>query len=320
VAGIKNPSYLVVSKDKKNVYSVNEIGNGKGSVSAFSFDPPTGKLEFLNTASSGGNGPCYITVDDDKKYAFAGNYGGGSLSAIPIRKDGSFGPAIQSIRHQGSSINMDQSRSHVHATVLSDDNKQLFVPDLGTDRLHIYNVDSANPNPLSVAEQAYASIEEGSGPRHFTFHPNGKYGYVIQELTGKVTVFDYQDGKLKEKQVVSIIPDTYSGKVDGVGAADIHISPDGNFLYGSLRGDTNEIVIYSIDASGSLKYAGRQSTLGSSPRNFAIDPTGNFLLVGNSGNDEIVIFKRDQQTGLLIDTDKRIAIGSPVCLKFVSID
>ena len=318
--GITNPSFLVISKDRKNVYSVGEVGRGKGNISAFSFDAQSGKLEFLNSASSGGDGPCYITVDDQKKYVFAANYGGGSLCAIPVKPDGSLGPSIQSIRHEGSSINREQDRARVHSTVLSPDNRYLIVSDLGDDKVYIYHVDVTKPNPLTPAEQAFVHVETGSGPRHFTFHPNGKFAYVIQEILGIITAFDYKDGTLTTIQSVSMPSSDYNGPADHADAADIHISPDGKFLYGSLRGSINEIVIYAIDENGKLTFAGRQSTLGKTPRNFAIDPSGNYLLVGNSGNDEIVIFKRDQKTGLLTPTDKKISVGAPVCLKFVAIE
>lgn len=316
--GIKNPSFLTISKDLKHVYSVSEVGDGKGSISAFSFDPSTGNLVFLNHASSGGNGPCYVSVDDKNKYVFSGNYGGGSVAAIPIKADGTLGADIQSIQHEGSSINKgNQDKPHVHAAVLSEDNRYLFVPDLGTDKVNIYKVDIANSEPLTPSEPAFVSVKAGSGPRHFTFHPNGKFAYLIQEMTGSVTTFNYESGKLNAEQSVSLPPYGFKGKVD---AADIHISPDGKFLYGSLRGDLNELVIYAIDQNGKLKYSGRQSTLGKTPRNFAIDPTGNFLLVGNQNSDSIIIFKRDQITGLLQPTGKKISIGSPVCLKFAPIN
>lgn len=317
-AGIENPSYLTVSDDHRHVYSVSEAGGGKGGVSSFSFDPTTGHLQLLNNANSGGNGPCYITVDRANKYAFVGNYGGGSLSAIPIRTDGSFGSAIQTINHDGKSIGQDQDKPHVHATVLSPDNRFLFVPDLGTDKVNVYNVNLSQANPLTPASPAYIGVTAGSGPRHFTFHPNGKFAYVIQELTGDVTAFEYENGRLNKIQEVSL-PSPARGKV-GADAADIHISPDGRFLYGSLRGDINELVYYAIHDDGKLVYAGRHSTLGKHPRNFAIDPTGKFLLVGNADSDEIIIFQRNQQTGELVSTGKKIAVGAPVCLKFVSVD
>jgi 6-phosphogluconolactonase len=312
-AEVKNPSYLAITKDRKHVYSVSE--GSEGTISAFSFNALTGQLTYLNSAPSGGNGPCYVSIDDKNKFVFAGNYGGGSLTAIPIKADGSLSSDIQNIQHVGKSIKPNQDKPHVHAAVLSKDNKYLFVPDLGTDKVNIYSVDVTKPKPLTPANPAFASIAAGGGPRHFTFHPNGKYGYVIHENTGEVTVFDYASGQLKEKQRVSMPVAGYTGNIH---AADIHISPDGKFLYGSMRAEINELGIYSIDKKGMLTFVGRQSTLGKIPRNFSIDPSGNFLLVANQNSDEVVIFKRDKKSGLLTDTGKRISVGKPVCLKFVA--
>jgi 6-phosphogluconolactonase len=313
---VKNPSYLAISRDRKNVYSVGEAS--EGTINAFSFDAATGKLVFVNSASAGGPGPCYVSVDAKKKFVFAGNYSGGSLTAVPINADGSLNQDIQNIQHTGSSVvKPNQEKPHVHATVLSKDDRYLFVPDLGTDKVNIYSVDYSKPKPLAPAEPAFASIAVGGGPRHFVFHPNGKYAYVIHEFTGDITAFDYADGKLKEKQKTSMAPAGFTGKVN---AADIHVSPDGKFLYGSMRGDLNELGIYSVDKKGTLTFIGRQSTLGKIPRNFVIDPTGNFLLAANQDSNEIVIFKRDKKTGLLTATGKRIEVGKPMCLKFAAVD
>ncbi len=317
VGDISNPSFLAVTRDRKYLYAVSEVGNGQGVVKSYSFDPVSGSLKYLNYASSGGDGPCYVAVDDDNKYVFAGNYSGGSLAAIPVKNDGSLGQEIQDIKHQGSSVHKNQSRPHVHATVLSPDNKFLYVPDLGTDKINIYRIDVSSKMPLTPASPAFVSVEAGGGPRHFTFHPNQKYAYVIEELKGRITAYKYDNGQLETMQSVVATPDGFSGNPS---AADIHLSPDGKFLYGSLRGEINELVIYAVAADGMLTYVDRQSTLGDHPRNFAIDPSGNYLLVGNSRSDEIVIFKRDKATGLITPTDRRIAIGSPVCLKFVAID
>lgn len=317
VGGITNPSFLVVTEDGKYVYAVSEVGKGQGSVKAYSFDSQSGNLTYLNASSSGGDGPCYLSVDKKNKFVFSGNYGAGSLAAIPIKSDGSLGQDIQAIKHQGSSIHKNQNKPHVHATVLSDDNKFLFVPDLGTDKINIYQVDVTKSNPLTPAIPSSISVKPGSGPRHFTLHPGRKYAYVIQELNGVVTAFDYDKGNLKVIQSVDATPTGYTGNPS---AADIHISPDGKFLYTSLRSDINELVIYKVGKNGKLTYVARQSTLGKTPRNFAIDPTGGYLLVGNSRSDQIVIFKRDQQTGLLTDTGQRISVHSPVCLKFTTID
>lgn len=316
--GITNPSYMVVSDDRRNVYAVSEQGDGNGSVSAYAFDALSGKLNLLNTVGAGGDGPCYISVDKSKKFVFVGNYDGGSLSAIPIKADGSLSSDIQFIQHEGSSVNKsNQDKPHVHATVLSGDNRYLFVPDLGTDKVNIYSVNLSAPKPLTPAAPAFVSVKPGSGPRHFIFHPSGKVAYLIQEMMGIVTVFDYNDGKLNARQSVTMPSNGFAGKID---AADIHTSPDGKFLYGSLRGDINELVIYAIDKKGELTFAGRQSTLGKIPRNFAIDPTGNYLLAANQNSDEIIVFKRNPKTGLLTDTGKKISISKPVCLKFTTLN
>ena len=317
VSDITNPSFLTISRDRKNVYAVSEGGEGKG-ISAFSFDIASGKLAFLNSGSAGGNGPCYVTVDDKKRTVFAGNYGGGSLSATRLNEDGSLSQDIQVIQHDGSSVNKGrQDKPHVHAVVLSPDNRFLLVPDLGTDKVNIYRFDAGNAKPLTPATPAFASVNPGGGPRHLTFHPDGKSAYLILEMEGAVAAFDYKGGKLEHKQTITMLAPDFKGRV---GAADIHISPDGKFLYGSNRGEANEIVIYSIDKNGKLTYAGRQSQGIDTPRNFSIDPTGNFLLVGNQNSNDIAIFKRDQETGLLTSTGKKIMVDKPVCLKFVAIN
>ena len=317
ITDITNPSFLAISKDRKNVYAVSEGGQGKG-LNAFSFDYKTGKLALLNTGSAGGNGPCYVSVDDKKQWVFAGNYGGGSLSATKLNPDGSLTQTTQVIQHEGSSVNKSrQDKPHVHAVVLSPDNRFLMVPDLGTDKVNVYSVDPSKTNPLTPATPAFATANAGGGPRHLAFHPNGKYAYLVLEMEGAVAAFDFKNGSLNAKQTITMLAPGFSGKV---GAADIHVSPDGKFLYASNRGEANEIVIYAIDKKGALTYAGRQSSGINTPRNFAIDPTGNFVLVGNQNGNDIAIFKRDKKTGLLSETNKRIQVDKPVCLKFVAIE
>lgn len=315
--GISNPSYLAVSPDRKFVYSVAEERGKKGEVSAFAFDPASGKLQFLNKESSGSEGPCYVSVDKTGRFVFVGNYSGGSLAALPVQADGSLKAPQQHIVHKGSSVNTQrQDKPHVHAVVFSPDNNYLVVPDLGMDKLMIYNFKPANNGePLTPADPSFMAVDSGSGPRHFTFHPNGKHAYLIQELSGTITAFNYANGRLTKIQSISMLATDFNGKI---GAADIHISPDGKFLYGSNRGDANDIAIYAIqEKTGLLTFKGRQSTLGKGPRNFVIDPTGQFLLVANQNSDNIIIFKRDSKTGLLTDTKKSIEIGAPVCLKMV---
>lgn len=314
VTGVKNPSFLTISRDKKFVYAVNETR--EGNVSAFRFDSKSGSLSPLNSTSSGGNGPCYISTDDRGRNVFVGNYGGGSLSAIPIKPDGSLSDQIQTIPHEGKSVKSNQDKPHVHAAVLSKDNRYLFAPDLGTDKVNIYQVTTNKEKILTPANPASVSVDAGGGPRHFTFDPSGKNAFLIQEMTGVVTAYTYSDGKLSAKQSISLVPSDFSGRVD---AADIHTSPDGKFVYASLRGDINEIVALAIDRTGLMSYAGRFSCGGKTPRNFAIDPTGNFLLVANQNSDDVIVYKRDLKTGALHATDHRITIGSPVCLLFSSL-
>lgn len=310
---LANASYLAISKDRKNVYAVSE-GGAKASVNAFAFNPVSGTLTFMNSAPS--PGPCYVSVDDDKKAVFVGNYGGGSVLSVPLNADGSFTDNVQIIQHEGNSVVKDrQEKPHVHAAVLSPGDQYLMVPDLGTDKVYQYRVDVTRPQVLTPAASPFTAVKPGGGPRHLTFHPNGKYAYLILELEASVMAFDYKDGKLEPKQTIGMAAPDFKGKVSG---ADIHISPDGRFLYGSNRGDANEIAIYSIGKSGKLTLIDRQSVLGKTPRNFVLDPTGNFLLAANQNTNEVVIFKRDQKTGLLAPTEKRISIEKPVCLKFVA--
>lgn len=313
---ITNSSYLAISKDRRYVYSVSEEGDGKGTVNAFAFDPVKAELKLINTVTSAGDHPCYVSVDSKNRFVFVGTYSSGTLSAIPVNTDGSLGSDIQTIQHSGSGVNKDrQEKAHVHAVVLSPDDRYLFVPDLGTDKVNVYSVDVAKTHPLTPVREVIAT--PGSGPRHLTFHPNGKSAFLILELDATVTVFDHKDGDLIAKQSITLLPSDFKGNV---GAADIHVSPDGKFLYASNRGDANEITIFSIAKNGALKEVGRQSTLGKSPRNFAIDPTGNFLLAANQNSNNVIVFKRNLKTGILTDTGKRIEIDRPVCLKFVPMD
>lgn len=314
---IENPSYITLSPDLKNIYAVSEFGSDSiGMVYAYSYDAKDGSFNFQNKVSAGGEGPCYVSTDHLGQYVFTANYGSGSLAAVPVLEDGSLSSDIQEIYNKPTVINDKEGSSRMHAVVISPDNKYLFAPNLGIDKIGIYPFnENASNNPLVEDEIRFQELPDGSGPRHFVFHPNENHAYLIQEISGAITVFDYNNGVLSEKQVVSILPDDFEGKF---AAADIHISPDGKFLYGSNRIDLNEIVIFRIDEkTGQLSFVSRASSEGTNPRNFAIDPSGNFLLVANQESNEIVVFKRNQKTGLITATNNRIEIGKPVCLEFV---
>jgi 6-phosphogluconolactonase len=316
--GLTDPSFLTVSPDNKKIYAVSEVGDGQATVSAFSFEPRQGNLMILNQVSAGGNGPCYISMDKAGTLVFVGNYGSGSLSATRVTAGGLLTEDTQVIQHYGASVDrVNQAKPHVHSVVLSPDQKYLFASDLGTDKVYTYRVDKNAKVPLVPGSVPFVDIKRGSGPRHFTFHPNGKYAYLILELNAEIAAFDYADGKLTPKQYITMLP---KGFKKGVEAADIHVSPDGKFLYGSNRSDANDIVIYSILKDGKLKYAGRQSAGVETPRNFAIDPTGKFLLVANMTGNNVTVFERNTKSGLLTMTNKKVLVDSPVCLQFVAVN
>ena len=315
-----NPSFLAVSGNQKFVYAVNENADstGKGGgVTSFSFNKKNGTLTQLSRQSSEGNNPCYISVDQTGKWVIAGNYSSGNFSILPVSIKGILGKAKQVIQHIGSGPDTARQKSpHVHAVFLKKNNRDLFVPDLGINKIMTYRFD-AKTGKVIPSKAGFVSTS-GSGPRHIDVHPNGKYVYLVEELSGSITVYrDWGHAELKEIQTLSTLPLTYKG---AAGSADIHVSPDGKFLYCSNRGFSNTIAIFSIDAkTGMIKLITHQYTFGEKPRNFNFDPTGKFLLVGNQDSDEIVVFKRDITTGLLTGTGKRIAVGKPVCLKWLSV-
>ena len=313
-----NPSFLAISPDEKYVYAANENGNkgNGGEVSAFSFDKENGTLNFINSQSTQGDHPCYVETDKTGKWVFAANYSTGSLVVYPLNTDQGLAAASTHIMHSGTGPNKSrQDKPHVHCTMIAPDNNWLLVPDLGTDKVMIYSFDPTSGR-LSPGQQAFARSQPGAGPRHLSFHPNGKYVYLIEELTGHVVTYQYKDGRLKFLYRNSSLP---RGQQGYAGSADIHVSPDGNFLYASNRGDFNNIATFRLDKKGKPSIVGFVPSEGKGPRNFNFDPSGNYLLVGNQDSDEIVIFQRDKKTGLLTDSKKRIAVGKPVCIKWISI-
>ncbi|PWS28208.1 6-phosphogluconolactonase [Pedobacter yonginense] len=309
--GVENPSYLAISPDGKFAYAVNETGNAS-SVSAFKYNPVSGALIFLNKVNSEGNDPCYITVDD--KNVIVANYSGGSLAVFNRKADGSITDAVQVIKHSGKSIDPKgrQESAHVHMTKFTPDHQYLISNDLGEDQVYIYKYNPANKTDI-LSLKNVLKTNAGTGPRHITFSPNGKFAYLAHEFNGSVTAFSYSSGSLKKIQEIGTVAKNFEGKIDG---ADIHVSADGKFLYESNRGDANTITVFSISPKGLLKLVERVSTLGKGPRNFSIDPSGRFLLVAHQYTDEVVIFNRNKLTGRLTDSGERIKVGAPVCLVF----
>ncbi len=323
-----NPSYLVVSKDRQHVYAVNELpgDNGpasqRGGISAFRFDPPSGQLTFVNRVSSDGNDPAYLALSPDGRYLLTANYSvasnpGGSFAVFPLQGD-QVGPSVLTVHHDGSGpVKGRQDNSHVHSTVFSPDGRYLFAQDLGADKVYSYRYTPDGSRGLfGPTESRYTLVKPGSGPRHLIFDQAGKHAYLTTEMNASVMVYDYDDGKLTLKQTLPMTQPGFKGKVGG-GA--IHMSPDGRFLYATNRGDANEILTYAVNPSdGHLKLLGRNSSLGKTPREFAIDPTGRWLIVGNQDSDSAYFFRRNPDTGELASDPKRLEIGSPVDFKFVS--
>lgn len=309
--GINNPSYLALSPDKKFVYSVSEFGE-KSGVAAYAYNRYAGKLTPLNSKESHGADPCYVTAD--QKHVIIANYSGGSIAVYGRNADGSLTDAKQVLQHTGKSIDTQkrQESAHVHMVQFTPDKKYLISNDLGEDLTYIYNYNpAAERNVLSI--KTVVKTNAGTGPRHITFSPNGKFAYLVHEFNGKISAFSYANGNLKLIQEIATSPADFKGKID---AADIHVSPDGKFLYSSNRGDANTINVFSILPTGKLVSVSSVKSLGKGPRNFVIDPSGKFLLVGNQMSNEVVIFKRNKITGALTDSGKRIAVGAPVCLLF----
>jgi 6-phosphogluconolactonase len=315
IAGIADPTYLCVSDNNKFIYAVSNKSIGPGAVYAYKFNQATGQLDSLNKQPAYG-GPIYVSVDKARKNLFCANYLGGSLSVYPIKDDGSLGEASQVIQNSGSSINrLLQEAPHVHSAVLSPNEKYLVSTDLGTDKLNIYKYNTTAEPVLKPAAVPFVAGNPGYGPRHAVFSADGRYIYMLQELSGTVTVYRFNNGRATYVQLKSLVSYNFKGNIQ---AADIHLSPDGRFLYASNRGTANEIVQFAVNkASGRLTFVRRYSSMGRSPRNFTIDPTGNYLLVSNQFSNNVSVFKVDKRSGMLKSTPTIINIDAPMCIRFV---
>ncbi len=319
--GVKDPSYLALAPSRSYLYAVNEVeefaGKKSGALSAFAVDRTTGELRLLNQQPSLGGAPCYVIVDRTGKFVLVANYTGGNVAVLPIGIDGSLGEATDMKQDQGSSINVErQGGPHAHCIVLDPANRFAYACDLGTDKIMIFRFD-ARRGKLIPNKTPWMQAKPGAGPRHLTFHPGGKYAYVINELHATVTVFavDQIKGNLKEVQTVPTLPRDPTAEDTG---ADIHVSPNGRFLYCSNRGH-DSIAAFKIDPrTGQLTFIAHESTGGKAPRNFVIDPTGRFLLVANQNSNNIVTYRLDSKTGRLGATGHVVEVPSPVCLKFTT--
>jgi 6-phosphogluconolactonase len=317
---VVNPSFLAIHPSRRFLYAIGEVGQfagGKGgAVSALAIDPGSGKLTLLNQRSSRGAGPCHVVVDRSGKFVLVANYSGGSVACLPIGADGTLGEATSFVQHQGSSVDPQrQEGPHAHSINLDAANRFAFVADLGLDKILIYRFD-ATRGLLAPNDPPWAKVAPGAGPRHFAFHPSGRYAYVINEMGSTVTAFGYDAGRgaLETIGTVSTLPEGFSGSST---TAEVQVHPSGKFLYGSNRGH-DSIAGFAIDSNtGRLSPIGRTPTQGKTPRNFGIDPTGRWLLAANQDSDSVIGFQIDAQTGRLSPTGQAIQVPMPVCVKFM---
>ncbi len=318
--GALNPSFLAVHPNGGCLYAVSEIldyqGKDSGAVHAYARDRATGALTHLNTQATIGTWPCHLNVDSSGRYVLIANYLSGSVAMLPIRTDGSLGEASGFVQHQGSSVNPQrQEGPHAHAIMIAPDNRFAFAPDLGLDQVLSYRLDLER-GKLVVNDPPGVSVAPGAGPRHFDFHPNGRWAYLINEIGSTLSAYTYdaQRGALTLMNTVPTLPAGFGGTSH---TADIHVHPSGKFVYGSNRGH-DSITICAIDqGTGQVSVVGQESTQGKTPRNFAIDPTGAFLLAANQSTDNIVVFRIDAQSGRLSPTGHSAPAPAPVCLKLI---
>ncbi len=316
--GVINPSYLAIHPSGRFLYAVNELkqfeGAATGSVSAFALDGESGTLAPLNKQPTHGTDPCHLAIDPSGKWLLVANFASGSVCVLPIREDGWLGDPTDVVRHHGSSVDpRRQAGPHAHAVTFDRTGRYVFVPDLGMDKVMVYDLDAAE-GKLAPNAVPWFQAPPGSGPRQLVMHPAAGFAYLINELDSTMMALrvDLARGALHEIQTLSTLPDGYAGSSF---CAEAQITPSGRFLYGSNRGH-DSIVMYAVNqAEGTLTCIGHESTQGRIPRNFTVDPGGAYVLVANQDSDNIVVFSIDGATGRLIPTGHSAGVPTPVCVK-----
>jgi 6-phosphogluconolactonase len=314
-AGAENPFFLALAPDRKTLYSIHAKqfgGKDNEQVAAYQVVGRTGELKLLNRQSAEGTAACYLDVDKTGKALVVANYSSGSVASLPVKADGSLGEKASFVQHKGASTNPQrQKEPHAHCIVVSPDNKYAFAADLGIDQILCYKLDPATAK-LTPNDPPFAKAPAGAGPRHLTFHPSGKWVYVINELLNSVTVFDYDaaTGKLTEKQTISTLPADFKGTSY---CADLKITPDGKYLYGTNRGH-DSIAGYRIGEDGKLALVAIEPSLGKGPQNLAITGDGGWLFCANMPGNNLAVFKIDAQTGRLKGAGDPVKLTSPSCI------
>jgi 6-phosphogluconolactonase len=318
-AATKSPSFLAWHPNGQWLYAVNEVdafeGEKSGAVSAFAVDAATGRLTLLNEQSSRGRGPCHLSIDRTGTKLLVANYGGGTVSVLPIGADGRLAPASSTVRHSGAGADPKRQQApHAHAIAAAPDNRFVLAADLGIDKLLVYRFD-AKQGTLVPNDPPAGRVDPGAGPRHFAFGRDGRHVYAINELSSTITAFDWDAsrGSLTPRASVSTLPAGHQGESY---TAEIEVHPSGRFLYGSNRGH-DSLAIFTIDqASGALAPAGHEPTGGNWPRHFTITPDGQWLVAANQRSDSLVVFRIDPTSGRLTRTGEPAQVGSPACVVF----
>lgn len=319
-AAIGRPGFLEFHPSKDVLYAVGREREGdsgwRGEAAAFQVDPATGSLNEMNRSATNGAGAAHVAVHPAGTAIAACNYGDGNTVTLGLEPDGSLGSVVSDVAHEGSSIHPTrQGEPHPHSVNFSPDGEHLIVPDLGTDELVTYKF-RAESAAIERVPDPQVRVAPGSGPRHMTFHPNGRWAYVINELASTVAVFQYDasSGGINELQVISTLPEDYDGPANTT--AEVLVHPNGQFLYGSNRG-SNTIAVFSIDQSdGKLAAVERVPTGGDWPRNFRLSPSGSFLLAANQRSDSVHVLRVDPDSGRLAPTGGGVSVPSPMCVRF----
>ena len=315
---LNQPFFLAVSKDKRFLYATKakQFGGGDEAVCAYAIEGRTGELKKLNEQPSQGKATCYVEVDPTGKSVMVANYSSGSVAAYPVAADGSLGKSTFFEQHTGAGLDpVRQKGPNAHSMIVSPDNRFALSADLGVDKILVYSLDAATAHLTPHPTQPSVTMKPGAGPRHITFHPNGKHFYVINELNETVTVFDYDtaQGTLTERQTISTLPADFTGKS---ACADLKITPDGHFLYGTNRGH-DSIAAYRIGNDGQLTLLAIHPSLGKGPQNLLITPDGQWLLCANMPGNSVIVFKINAQTGDIKATGAPTEMPMPSCIRWV---
>ncbi len=312
-AELENPTYVAISSDNKYLYAVKKEGEN-GGIAGFSINNETGELTAINDQLLPGASPCHVSVSKDNKHVLSANYHKGTVEAYTAKENGHLNPASSTIQHEGTGPNKErQEKPHTHFAGFTPDEKYAVAVDLGIDKLITYQLQDG-----TLTEISSLSVKPGSGPRHIAFHPNGKFAYIITELSSEVITLQYnaEDGSFTELQYISTIPKDFT---ENNQCSAIHVTSDGRFVYAANRGH-NTIAVYSVHPNtGGLTFIEHTSTEGNWPRDFVLDPTEEYLVASNEKSHNLVLYSRDKSTGKLTLLQSDITVPEPVCVKFLHV-